>query len=240
MGLDLTNDQRDFLKKTTKYLISAFPELSVKELFRECVRVFVECRKLNVYYNPLMQIELGVKVKPGKIPKIGDAVCLDDWDKFLITTVAGFRQAINTRNGEVSKFDVSYEKDLWFHVVGYTGEIAVAKMLNCYPDLGLVLHKAWLQEDNGDAVFNGKNIDVKHKLKRCPDLEVNVNKKNNPIDLFLLTKSAWIPHNLKPLPNLVEFKGAATYEEVMNSPINDKGTMHILPQNELHELSNLL
>lgn len=77
---------------------------------------------------------------------------------------------------------IAYKTDL----VGYLGELYVAKLLNVYPDLTTHKRSVASGTDEGDLVCNGKVIDVKTTETKDSGLFVKQELVNTKIDYYAL------------------------------------------------------
>lgn len=117
--------------------------------------------------------------------KIGSVVELNDTEQRLARFVAASRTA-NNRGSGIFNGRRSEESDQEVDLHSFGAELAFAKLFNVYPDLSICLRSVKTGSDHGDAVLDGKRVDVKQtkyvkgRLLAIPD------KKASVVDAYAL------------------------------------------------------
>lgn len=93
--------------------------------------------------------------------KIGDSITLEDFEQILCQKLAEKRYSAN-RGSNVTNHKIGPQSDQETDLAGIAAEMALAKALNCYPDLSVGTRSSSAQTDKGDLVLpNGMTVDVK-------------------------------------------------------------------------------
>lgn len=111
-------------------------------------------------------------------------VKLSPGEAVIAATIAANRQVANRESGVVN-LQGGPQSKMTTELVGVYGEIAVAKMLNCYPDL-----TTHLRRGGGDLTVGDVTIDVKTTRLRNGDLRIDA-RPDKLSDVYVLAVADW-------------------------------------------------
>lgn len=132
----------------------------------------------------------------------------------------------NQANGMISSGPRSLEIDLR----GVSGELAVCKKYNVYPDFVIGPHYSGY-----DLVYNNLRIDVKTTKYKHGYLQAKLKKKASDCDVFILVQDSSPHFNLEGWTSSVDF---LTQDNIKNTGWGDKFTLQadqLRPMDELEQ-----
>jgi hypothetical protein len=113
---------------------------------------------------------------------------LSNMEQVIVKLVAEIRQTKN-RNGGTTNQIVTKDDPLTLDIVGFGGEVAFARMFNCYPDF-----TTHIRVGGHDAITRkGYKVDIKTTRGNPPCLRVKGNKDGEGVDVYVLMHCNW-PH----------------------------------------------
>lgn len=142
----------------------------------------------------------------------------------IAASVAANRQVAN-REANVMNLQGGPQGKMTTELVGVFGELAVAKMLNCYPDL-----TTHLRRGGGDLVVGDLSVDV--KTTRLPNGDLRIDARSDKlVDVYVLAVADWATIRA------VGYISSA--EACIPQYVHMGGTGWVIPQRALHPMDIL-
>jgi len=115
---------------------------------------------------------------------IGKTIELNSVEQELCGRLAKERHQVNRRGG-VKNSKIGDQSDEFTDMEGMSAELAFCKMFNIYPDLFIQITSSKQGKDFGDAILDGKKVDVKATKYQTGKL-LAVPWKKPTVDAFAL------------------------------------------------------
>lgn len=111
-------------------------------------------------------------------------VTLSPGECLIAATVAANRQVAN-REANVLNLQGGPQSKMTTELIGIYGELAIAKMLNCYPDM-----TTHLRSGGADLVIGNLTVDVKSTRSPIGDLRIDA-RPGKVADVYVLAQCDW-------------------------------------------------
>lgn len=163
--------------------------------------------------------------------QIGKLITLSKGEQDVCILTARARTKSN-RDAGVKNSKHSEESDFFIDLEGIGAEVAFCKLQNIFPDFSICPRKT--HEDLGDAMIDGKKVDVKTTIHKNGRL-IAANWKKKTVDLFALMVGKF---------PVYEFRGFMLADELLKESrlktfSNGKAKCYQATQDELVELYEL-